>query len=329
MKTNTLWIAAVFVAGTLAANAATIIENGKTDYAILTDTNAVNLVAADELREIILKSTGVELPVVCTTNLNKQALLEKADHFLFVGRTPEAVSVFVKDDLGENDYAVTEKKPFLGLFGGGDVWLRGNNWNGTLLAVYAFCEDVLGYRHFIPEDGGEKIVKTDRVDRTGYSLRKTQSFAFGRGLTHTYLYGSTNLIHYLFRNGSFGKKSWAQKTKYKDIESPFPMRDSGHGFCLYMPCKRLYMDAYPWDEKIDFFAEHPEWFSMTRDGQRTDRMQLCFSNADMRKAFTKRVLERCRRIGGNGVLTIGANDVPGALCWCPACVKLQKKYETP
>ncbi|MDX9867234.1 MAG: DUF4838 domain-containing protein [Kiritimatiellia bacterium] len=329
MKANTLRIFVLVTAGALAANAATIVEKGRSGYAIVAGADAAETVAADELREIILKSTGVDLPVVCAAHSDKQAGLEKADHFLFVGRTPEAESVFGKDDLGENEYAVTEKKPFLGLFGGGDIWLRGNNWNGTLLAVYAFCEDVLGYRHFFPEDGGEKIVRTDRVDTAGYSLRKAQSFAFGRGLTHTYLYGSTNLIPYLFRNGSIGKKSWAQKTKYKDMEPPFPMRDSGHGFCLYMPCKRLYMDAYPWDEKIDFFAEHPEWFSMTRDGKRTDRMQLCFSNADMRKAFTKRVLERCRRVGGNGVLTIGANDVPGAFCWCPACVALQKKYETP
>ncbi len=329
MKTNTLWTASLLAAGAFAANAATIIENGKTDYAILTDTNAVNLVAADELREIILKSTGVELPVVCTTHSNKQAQLEKADHFLFVGRTPEAETAFGADTLGANDYAVTEKKAFFGLFGGGDVWLRGNNWNGTLLAVYAFCEDVLGFRHFTPEEGGEKIVKTDRVDTKGYSMRRTEAFPLRRGLTHTYLYDSTNLCAYLFRNGSTGRKSWAAKTKYKDLESPIEGRDSGHGFCLYMPCKRLYMDTYPWDERIDFFATHPEWFSMNSAGKRTDRMQLCFASKEMRAAFTKRVLERCRRVGGKGILTIGANDVPGALCWCPECVKLQKKYETP
>ena len=31
-------------------------------------------------------------------------------------------------------------------------------------------------------------------------------------------------------------------------------------------------------------------------------------------------------MGGKGVLTIGANDVPGSFCFCPECQKLEKKY---
>ena len=89
------------------------------------------------------------------------------------------------------------------------------------------------------------------------------------------------------------------------------------------------MGLYEWDEKIDFFALHPEWFSMDASGKRVDTMQLCFSNKELRKAFVKRVLERCRRVGGEGILTVGANDVPRAFCLCPECKKLAKKYETP
>ncbi|HPW75482.1 MAG TPA: DUF4838 domain-containing protein [Kiritimatiellia bacterium] len=316
-------------AAAMAAHAATIIEAGKSGYAIVTGAEAVEIAAADELREIIMKSTGVELPVVCTTNLNKQALLQKADHFLFVGRSPEAETVFGADDLGPNDYAVTEKKPFLGLFGGGDIWLRGNNWNGTLLAVYAFCEDVLGFRHFMPEEGGGKIVKTDHVKTGGYGFRRTEFFPYGRGLTHIYLYGTKDLNAFMFRNGSFVPQRWVKDTKFRDIARPNACKDSGHGFFLYMPCKRYGRQFYEWDEDIDFFAIHPEWFSMNAVGQRNDRMQLCFSNKGLRKAFTKRVLERCRRVGGEGELTVGANDVPGAFCHCPECKALQEKYEMP
>lgn len=314
---------------TVAANAATIIENGTSGYAIVAGAEAAETAAADELREIILKSTGVELPVVCATHLNQQAQLEKVDHFLFVGRTPEAESVFGKDGLGENDYAVTEKKPFLGLIGGGDIWLRGNNWNGTLLAVYAFCEDVLGYRCFMPTgDDGERIVKTDTVKTDGLDIRRTQPFPFGRSLTHFYLYPK-EAVKFAFRNGGDISKSRIRGTKFEHVEPACIHQDSGHGFFLYMPCKRYGRQFYTWDEDIDFFAVHPEWFSMNAAGQRTDQMQLCFSNRELRKAFTKRVLERCRRVGGKGLLTIGANDVPGAFCRCPECKALEKQYETP
>ena len=308
--------------------AATLCAGGQSEYAIVAGTNEVEKVAADEIREIVERSTGAVLPVFVSG-----AAVHPNNHkgrTIFIGYTPEAEKSFGKDTLRENEYAVTEKKPKFGFFGGGDIWIRGRGWQGTALAAYAFLEDVLGYRMFTPEEGGEKIVKADRVDTKGYSMRRTAHFPFYRGLTHTYLYGSTNICAYLFRNGSpIPRQSWAANTKYRDIHRPLEIKDSGHGFSLYLPCKRYGMGVYQWDEDIDFFAAHPEWFSMTVSGQRTDRLQLCFSNRDLRKAFIKRVLERCRRVGGEGVLTIGANDVPGPFCQCPDCKALQKKHETP
>ena len=294
--------------------AATLVAGGKSDYAIVAGTNEVEKVAADEIREIVARSTGVRLPIGDGA----------AAHRIFVGYTAEAEKAFGRDDLGENEYAVSESAQ-------GDIWIRGEGFSGTALAAYAFLEDVFGYRMFTPEEGGERIVRADTVDTHGYSMRRTQAFPFNRGLTHTYLYGTTNLCAYLFRNGArIPRKTWAAKTKYRDIDFPHPGKDYGHGFSLYMPCKRLYLDGYyEWDEKIDFFKTHPEWYSMDPSGKRTDRLQLCFATKEMRAAFTKRVLERCRRVGGEGVLTIGANDVPGAFCWCPDCKALQKKYETP
>lgn len=34
-------------------------------------------------------------------------------------------------------------------------------------------------------------------------------------------------------------------------------------------------------------------------------------------------------MGGQGYLTIGANDVPGSFCFCKDCIALEKKYGTP
>ena len=309
--------------------AATLCAGGKSDYAILAGTNVQERIAADELQEIFERTTGVRLPIFIAGEQSNNPNNRTIQQFVYVGYTPEAEKVFGKDDLGENEYAVTEKRPTLGLFGGGDIWLRGTAWNGTMQAVYTFCEDVLGYRFFFPLADGERIVKTDAVKTDGLDVRRKDAFTDGRTLCMTYLY-PTNVIEYCLRNfSSVPDYRYDRTRRYKGLSSPFPGKDSGHGFCLYMPCKRHGMGLYEWDEKIDFFALHPEWFSMDASGKRVDTMQLCFSNKELRKTFIKRVLERCRRVGGEGVLTVGANDVPRAFCLCPACKELAKKYETP
>ena len=310
--------------------AATLCAGGKSDYAIVAGERPNECIAANELQTIFAQSTGVTLPIVDGAAAKGLAALpEGAKHVLFVGYTPEAEKAFGKDDLKANEYALTEKTGFLG-FGGGDLWLRGTSHDGTMLAVYRFCEDTLGYRCFVSEPGCERIVKQTTVKTDGKGFRHVEAFPSGRSLTHSYLYGDLpNLTKYIFRNGSFCKSGWLKNTPYAGYEGDIVYKDSGHGFHLYLPCKRHGMKMYEWDEDIDFFKVHPEWFSMNSIGTRTDGMQLCFSNKELRKAFTKRVLERCRRVGGEGVLTVGANDVPGAFCWCPECKALQKKYETP
>lgn len=291
-----------------------IVDGGKSSYTIIAADSEVAKVAADELREIIAKSTGVDLPV--STNKTSES-----QNCIFVGQSSASEKIFGKLELSEGDSRVMVKDDALLFCGGG--------WRGDLDAVYGFVREKLGYRIYSTEDGAEKIVKADCIELPSETLVYKRAFPKNHGLTHTYLYGSTNLVPYLFRNGSFGRKNWAAMTKYRDVECDLPMRDSGHGFFLYVGCKRYGMDLYEWDEKRDYFAEHPEWFSMSNAGGRSDRLQLCFSNKEHRKEFTKRVLERCRRVGGSGVLTIGANDVPGPFCNCPECKALIEKYETP
>lgn len=320
------------LAGLASADAATLCRDGASDYAIVAGTNLAERVAATELQDIFARSTGVTLPMA-TNGLpcgpgGARALPAR---LICVGYPAEAERAFGKDDLAANEYAMTEGPPRPGRFGGGDIWLRGTGPDGTRLAVYRFCEDVLGYRCFLPEPGCERVVRATTVTTDGRGFRHVAAFPLGRGLTHTYLYGGAraDLAKFLFRNGSDCPARWLGGTPYDGLTRALEKKDDGHGFFLYLPCKRCYMDSYPWDERIDFFAEHPEWYSMNSLGKRTDRMQLCFSNPELRKAFSRRVLERCRRVGGEGVLTIGAQDVPGAFCWCKPCRALQAKYETP
>ena len=315
--------------------AATLVAGGKSDYAIVQGANgAWDDFAADELRELIERSTGVRLPILTNATNGAagiRALPDGVRHFLYVGDCEEAKGKFGEEDLPDQEAVVTEDRGFLGLFGGGDVWLRGGGNSGSSYAVYLFAEKELGFRSFTADPGGEKIDRHPVLKTSGRELRRRPHFPLQRLTHHMAMYG-TNEQMFVFRNlGTLSKASWARFSKMRArLENDHPERDCGHGFGMYIPCRRYGMkNGYEWDENIDFFATHPEYFSMTKDGKRSDSMQLCFSNKGLQAAFIKRVLERCRRVGGTGVLTIGANDVPGAFCHCPDCTAAAKREETP
>ena len=78
----------------------------------------------------------------------------------------------------------------------------------------------------------------------------------------------------------------------------------------------------------NFFKTNPEFFSMDQAGKRVDTLQLCFSNRKLRETFTAHLLERIRAGGGRGIVNVSANDVPGSFCRCPACVALEKQYQS-
>ncbi len=110
------------------------------------------------------------------------------------------------------------------------------------------------------------------------------------------------------------------------MTAEFKLRDYGHGFFLYMPPDDKYKNYYPWKEPKTYFAEHPEYYSMDKTGVRTKDGQMCFSNREMRKEFTRRIVERASLFDYQGIFVIGANDWPGSLCYCPECQKLEEKY---
>lgn len=315
-------------------SAATIVDNGKSEYVIVQGNNgAWDDFAADELRELIEKSTGLSLPVV-----SNDVFTAKRDTYkgkaLYVGDCSLAREKFGDEKLENQEALVTEDGGFLGLFGGGDIWLRGGGNSGSSYAVYLFAEKELGYRMFTEEKGGEKIKKSPVLETSGRELRRRPHFPLQRMTHHMPMYG-TNEAMFVFRNsGTLTKSAWTRHNKMRcRLDDDFPERDSGHGFFCYITCARTiapnHFPQYPWKEKIDFFAKHPEWFSMNAKGRRTDRMQLCFTNPGLRKAFTERVLERCAQVGGRGTLTIGAQDVPGAFCHCPECKAANERQKSP
>lgn len=305
--------------------AATLCAGGKSEYTLVPGTNGVYDVGpAEDFQEIFARSTGVSLPIL--TN----GVGAVAGHRIFIGVSPAAEKVFGRETLGHLVAKCTEKKGFLG-FGGGDLYLRGGGNEGTGFAVHHFLEECLGYRYYAQHPDSEKIVKTDRVETDGRELVRDVSFKFGRSLMHTFISYHPQCEVFQWRNGATPRgKYYSRKDLFHRLDGYWedvPHQDGGHGFNLYITDKS-HMKYYPWKEPCDYWATHPEWFTLGKDGKRVN-FQLCFSNAELRKEFTRRVLERCETVGGKGSLTIGANDFPGTFCYCNDCLAREKKYGTP
>lgn len=296
-----------------------LVKGGKTDYVVVIGTNGLyDRFATGEFTEIMQRSTGADFVRVKSGSPEASSAKKR----VFIGDSPEMRKAFPKmkpETFANLESRVMENGDSLAIAGGGN--------HGTAYGVYHFLESEMGYRCFSPNPGGERIPKHPDFSTSGKELHRKIAFDLYRTAHTLYLYHPDAAL-WIYRNGGSPNAARAGATKMKGLlQDDCPNLDSGHGFFLYIPDER-YLNYYKWNESKDYFKSNPEYFSLGRDGKRTNHLQLCFSNPELRKEFTKRVIERGGRMGGKGYLVIGANDVPGPFCFCPECQALEKKYGT-
>ena len=290
---------------------------------VVKGTQTTSEFAVKELNAIVRKATGREFEVRTSGNLADCSRKKK----IFVGRSPELDKLLVRlridETFGEEESVVMHKNGNLRLFGKDEL--------GSLWAVYDFCEDSLGYRWYLnrkEDDGGETVAKTDIVRWNGVSTRRQPKF-LGTRRMHGGVRSETG--SWLFRvrnrdNSAVHEVCPAYRWKYQ-------VWTRGHGFNMYLPSGKITPNiewCIPKGAKIkpDNFKEHPEWFSLMKDGKRSGDHQLCLSNPGCRKALIEAVSEYVR-VCGKGVYMVGENDCRfGRYCHCDGCIALEKKYNT-
>ena len=296
----------------------TLVSDGKTDYVIVTGTNhPYDTFATREFQQIMEKSTGCSLKAVNPDSPEAG----RTGRRIFIGHCPQ-----VRKLLGDARVDALQRNESLVANIDGDIVMVGGGDHGTSYAVYLFLEQELGYRCFTPLPNGERIPRHRDLVVSGKEFRERPAFDLWRGAYMLYLYDKSG-PNYQYRNrGAVRYKCVSGDVTLDGItNSDLPQLDTGHGFYLYITTDPR-KNYYDWDESKDYFKTNPEFFSLDRNGERTARGQLCFSNPQLRKALTSRIIERGKRMGGRGVLTIGANDWPGAFCDCGECKKLEGKY---
>ena len=264
--------------------------------------------AAQELNEIVVKSTGKRFVVRGRPGTS-------APTGGVVGgdvSAPRKIRFGIDRSLGEEESAVYEK--------GGDLYLMGGDTPGMLWAVYDFCEDNLGYRWYDRRPESQVVDTCDTVVFKGQATRRQPVF---RGFRKDHE-GHMSKLRFYLRN----RENWAVEYAVKGYRHKWGGRTHGHGWDIYLPRHDKLAYAAPTNMPRNLFAAHPEWFSLGPDGKRSDRMQLCYSNPEMREALYASLTNWVAAYGP-GVYMLGVNDdqTTPPMCFCEACRALDRKYD--
>ncbi len=270
-------------------------KDGASEYAIVvaSDATAPEQTAARELQEHLLAVTGATLPIVDESQADAHPKrIVVGPNALFRAAFPDIALDALKYDG-------------IALKTVGDIlYLAGDRPRGTLYAVYAFLEDVVGCRwwtaseRFVPQ---RPMLVVDAPD-TVYVPKLRYREAFYRGA-----FDGVFASH-LRCNGHFEQ---------------IPPEYGGH-YSILGWCHTFYQ-LLP---SAQYFAQHPEWYSEI-DGKRVDKdAQLCLSNDAMREELTAKALEWIRKDPSAGIISIAQNDC-GGRCQCEPCAAAELEEGSP
>ena len=305
----------------LQAESLTLAQNGKTSYTIFcgNDATEVDLFAVEELKNHLK----------AITNASFSAETKPGKKTIFVGLTPEAKKILGKDakmdSLQDQESIIQTKNSHLFLYGKGR--------HGNLYAVYELLENVFGCRwlsgftkaDFIPVKKTLTIARGTRKSHYAIPKRSIMNW-FYRDKNRVKLYAYRNRQNLLLNIGTPQKGI----LQFNDFKGP-----GCHVLSVIFPGfkGRYYNSASKLFKGKNYFAAHPEWFSMDEKGKRVNNRQLCFSNKALQKELTKNLfifyknLEK--RHKAKFFYTLDLNDIAYNMCHCKECQVLQKKYQTP
>ena len=288
------FISGIFFAAIFSLSAEIILaDKGKTDYSIqlASDAHKVTVSAAQDLKDYMKKSAGVDLKISAAPS-GKKIILKK------------------NPALAKDEYEVRIQ--------GNDLILSGGDHYGISNAVYAFLENQMGIRWFT-WFGDEKVPKYQKVSLNFSSYRKKPNFPV-RWVTTQTVPKAAKAENFFRRNAS-GKIIPDEMT---------PIIGVCHTLFWYLPPKKAFMnnpENWKWKKEHYYFKTNPEFYSLSSDKKRVDSLQLCLSNKEMRKEFKKRFSERVELKNRVGAYSLSAMDWPGRFCYCSNCIALEKKYK--
>jgi len=270
-------------------NTYVLFDNRTTDYRIVIDEDASESEqwAAKELQQWLKKLSGADFPV------------QSEDH-------PKKIVVGYNDItralLGDSaQKPADDDESFTYRNMGPDILIWGGSLRGTMYGVMTFLENELGCRWY-----------TSRVS----VIPQKQSYAFDY-LYHKEIPGIR--VRNDFYHEAF-EPIWAARNK---VNGAMNYREQPGGVEGYWAVHTFYRFMPP-DE---FFAAHPEFYSLI-DGQRVaDHTQLCLTNAEVLKIVTERLKKTIRENPQYLIYSVSQNDWSNP-CQCDKCQAIAVKEES-
>lgn len=306
-KNHRLLFAAVLslcVAGSAVVRGGTLATDGHPQVTIVRAADAIpaERTACDELADYLGKITGGTFSIVDESAAPTGPCIYVGPTAYARAHGPDA------SDWGPERWAMRTVGP--------DLVLVGGRPRGTLYAVYHFLEDELGVRWWTARDEHvprQPTLAVDALDRQGEPA---------------FSYRDIYLL-YAHDGGRFGVRNRLNGQGFGPTDVAlgggvyYGPPDGVHTFYAYIP-------------PAEFFATHPEWFSLI-DGRRTaDHVQLCLSNPDLRAAvaeklegFIRQAQADAQQAGRDAPLDfdISQNDW-GGMCQCDACQAIARREES-
>lgn len=302
MKTVCCALVALCLAAVgLPAQGATLAREGKPLASVVIATGATlgEQTAAREVAAYLGKITGGQFVVVIESDN-----LPAGGH-IYVGPTAAALKVgLTQEKLAPEEWVVR--------VAGDNVYLLGGEPRGTLYATYHFLEDVLGVHWWTPWEESTPAQPTLSV--SNLELKGKPAFRY-RDIYM--LYGDDE--------GRFAARNRLNRQGDAPIEAQYG------GTLAYGPPYHVHTMFLYFPPK-EYFAAHPDWYSL-REGKRMgEGAQLCLTNPELRQAFLAKLLKyietswaaaKAEHLPPPLVFSVSQNDW-GNPCQCDQCQAIAK-----
>ncbi len=187
---------------------------------------------------------------------------------------------------------------------GSDLILAGGSPRGTLYAVYALLEDVLGCRWWTPT--AWRIPRRPTLTVPSIAIRTAPPLEYREPFWFV----------------AFDPE-WAARNRANGTRAGGD--DLRGGRHVYEGFVHTFYSILP---PAEYFAAHPEWFSEI-DGRRTcENAQLCLTNEEMREEFARNLKLRLRDNPAATIASVSQNDCFNN-CLCPKCRAVDEEEGSP
>ena len=250
------------------------------------DASAATWSAAEALSEYVDQMAGVYLSI----HTDDKATIGNGD--------AAEICVGVTNRPGQPDMTSLKNDGYILKTVGNRLFILGENDRAILHAAYAFLEDELGCRfftdtvEFIPQRDYLSIGEIDKTVISPFEYREV----FG---------------HVCYDDDEFASK--------RGLNGQIYQLDEEHGGSIqyhgFVHTFNGYMDPE------EYFAEHPEYYSMIDGVRIKDRTQLCLTNPDVLRIFTGKLRKNIAEHPEATIFSVSQNDWYNP-CTCPECAKV-------